>query len=566
MASDKLEKAAEVVKATLPKEKKVDKIDKVKFTDIERAGTQFVMPEGMEYEDAIALLKRRMEFEEEKTSIKETINTFPWDGAFALQKAMKEIFGWFTPETVKTFFGDVPPSLISVETDYEKTELVMWGRITLPGISGHLDTKVNMVDGHIVFMLDAIVKRKHEPVIRKLVARTREIVAKESIYRGKAFKVRFRDEDGDEKPMPEPRFLDLSQVKDAEILFSKDVMDAVSTSLFTPVERAAECRQYGIPLKRGVLLSGPYGTGKTLAAYVTAKKCIENGFTFLYCERADELHKMVKLAHQYQPAVIFCEDIDRAMSGDRSVSIDDILNIIDGIESKKTEIMVILTTNHVERINQAMLRPGRLDAVIHVAPPDAVTVQRLIRLYGRGLVSEEENLGEVGKELAGRIPAVIRECVERAKLSALRRMAPGEAFGITAEALLESAKSMRVQLELLEGKKSNVDEAKVKAVAAELGRSMENMVGIITKDGREVSPRLKASTGRRVAPRASGVPTIYGSHQESQRRNVQGVSREERGISERPVSSVHGPAFRRVLRGPWSVPGLLRMGGRRCRK
>lgn len=423
---------------------------KMHVAEIVKHGKQFIIPEGVTYPEAIDLLDRRMKFEEEETVINETVDTFVWDGAIALTKAMTEMFGWFQPEAMKSFFGTNPPQMISVETGVGETTLVPWGEFSLPGITGRIGTQVVAHNGRAAFGVYAKVKRMHEDSIRALIALTRKYVKENSIYKGKAFKMRFKDSDGDTLRMPEPKFLDLSRVDESQLIFSQEVMASVSTNLFTPVEQSDACRKHKIPLKRGVLLSGPYGTGKTLAAYVTAKKCERNNWTFLYCERADELAEMVKFAHHYQPAVIFCEDVDRVMEGDRSTSMDDILNIIDGIESKNTEIMVILTTNHVEKINPALLRPGRLDAVINVLPPDAKAVEKLIRLYGGDLIPENANLELVGQQLAGKIPAVVRECIERAKLSALK-------FGngtmvLTAESIMDAAVGMRNQLELLKPK------------------------------------------------------------------------------------------------------------------
>jgi len=90
---------------------------------------------------------------------------------------------------------------------------------------------------------------------------------------------------------------------------------------------------------------------------------------------------------------------------------------VDGIAHKDQEVIIVLTTNHVEKINAAMLRPGRLDAVISVTPPDSEAVQRLVTIYARGILNcSEPVMQEIGDKLQGHIPAVIREVVERAKL------------------------------------------------------------------------------------------------------------------------------------------------------
>lgn len=423
----------------------------VDIVEVRRHGKELIIPEGVEIPAAIDILQRQAKYEEEKVQISETLDCFVWEGALALSKAMQRQFGFFNAETVESFFGDQPPSMISIEVNHNETTLVPWGEFSLPGIDGRIATGHRRTNGRVCFVVNALVRRKFEKVIRELIELTRKIAHDESIYRGKAIRIRFIDNDGDKIPMPEPKFLDLSKVNANELIFSDSVKNAIQTSIFTPIEQADNCRKYKIPLKRGVLLCGPYGTGKTLTANISARKCIDNGFTFLYCERASELGEMVKFARQYEPALIFCEDIDREVTGARSITMDDILNVVDGIESKSAEIMIILTTNHVEKINKAMLRPGRLDAVIYVQPPDSGAVQQLVRLYARNLVADNENLTEVGNILSGQIPAVIRECVERSKLTALKN-SQGHTNGglvITATDLIEAAKTMTLQLDLL---------------------------------------------------------------------------------------------------------------------
>jgi transitional endoplasmic reticulum ATPase len=134
------------------------------------------------------------------------------------------------------------------------------------------------------------------------------------------------------------------------------------------------------------------------------------------------LRAAIEIARMYAPCVVFAEDIDRAVAGDtRTVSIDDVLNIVDGVESKKDELLLVLTTNHVERINKAMLRPGRIDAVIEISPPDAAAVAKLMRLYCGELLSPGDKLEQSSARLAGQIPAVIAEVCRKAKLYAITR-------------------------------------------------------------------------------------------------------------------------------------------------
>lgn len=437
------------------KKKNNEEEEVVHVAEIVRHGDKLVLPERLEPHDAITVLRNYIEHQEKITQFSETLDCFIWDGAIALWKAANELFGFATPVPTPGFWKDDPPALMSIRTGLNTTTMVPWGSFTLPGIEGRLETSVfkDQQTQRFMFRATALVKRKHEKQLRELFRIMREMAAENSIYRGKPVKMRFYDEDDDPIPMPEPRFLDLRNTMESQLVLNRDTKAVVDTALFTPLEHPQRCQEVGIPLKRGIMLAGPFGTGKTLLAYVAAKKAVENGWTFCYCERANELAQMVAFAHQYQPALIFCEDIDRVMSGDRSMDMDTILNIIDGIESKSAQIMVVLTTNEVVKINRAMLRPGRLDAVIEVGYPDAKAVEELIYIYGGQWLVKGESLEKVAQELKGQSPAVVRECVERSKLSAIKLSPDGE-LRITAEALYDAAIGMRYQLNLLQDKKT----------------------------------------------------------------------------------------------------------------
>jgi transitional endoplasmic reticulum ATPase len=202
----------------------------------------------------------------------------------------------------------------------------------------------------------------------------------------------------------------------------------------------------------GVLLEGEYGCGKTLVANLLARICTEYDWTYILCEKPSDLSRCVKVARRFEPCVVFCEDVDRAVSGtQRNEQIDAILNTIDGIEAKGTEIMVVLTTNHVEQLSPAMRRPGRLDVVVPVGPPDAEAVERMIGLYARSQLAFDADLTEVSDLLAGRTPAVIREVVERAKRTAIvMNDDDDKPEQLDGASLARAARGMRRHLDLLD--------------------------------------------------------------------------------------------------------------------
>jgi transitional endoplasmic reticulum ATPase len=112
--------------------------------------------------------------------------------------------------------------------------------------------------------------------------------------------------------------------------------------------------------------------------------------------------------------------------------------------------MVVLTTNHLDVINPAMLRPGRLDAVIEVTAPDQAAVERLIRVYAREMLTEDVDVSHVAQQLAGQIPAVVREVVERSKLYWLTRTGGKGPLALEEEDLSYAASTVLTQRKLTE--------------------------------------------------------------------------------------------------------------------
>lgn len=391
-------------------------------TGVEFEGSKITLPddpEKMPLVEAIKSLQRLKEDEDKFIDVSEVIDAYPLDGAVAFMMAMKKKYGWASPVPTPGFFGPKPPQMITVDVSVDTKIQVPWGSFLIPGIEKPVTTDVSRGEHGPTFMVYGSLRKKEVHLLKELADLTRQIVREKSIYKGKAIRIR-TDESGDMNVGMAPTFIDTRKIKPEEIIMASDVEALIETNIFALIKHTAECRNANIPLKRGILLEGPYGTGKTLAAMATAKHCEEHGWTFLLLDRCHALKTALEFAKRYQPCAIFAEDIDR-MTEERDEDANDLLNTIDGGLSKNSEIMVVLTTNHVEKINKAMLRPGRLDAVISVSPPDAVAAQKLLRLYARGRLDNKIDLTKIGTQLSGSTPAVIREVVERSKLAMIGR-------------------------------------------------------------------------------------------------------------------------------------------------
>lgn len=418
----------------------------VHVAEVVNYGEKIILPTGMKIPDAMGILQRRQDFLSERVNLNETFDAFPWDGANALHEVLQKKFSWAPPSSGS--------ASVKVAIGFGQEKFVPWGAFELPGTSGAVvKCDVSVKDGRFMFSMACRCFRYDEDTVKDIFKAVREYLKTGSIYKGKAIKMRFLDNDGDPLPMPEPEFMDLSKVNRSMAIYSDHIQDSIETNLLTPIERVDDLLANGIPIKRSVLLGGTYGTGKTLAATVASKVAIDTGITYLYIPRADEIKQAIEFAKQYQsPAcVIFCEDIDRVVSGERTMSMDDILNIVDGIDTKHNHLIMVFTTNDMEAINAAMIRPGRLDSVIEVTPPDAKAVERLLRLYAGDSLPLSSDLTMAGEALKGQIPAVIAEAVKRAKLVMLKKSPKGTKIeGLTEDSIIEASITLKGQMDLLE--------------------------------------------------------------------------------------------------------------------
>ncbi len=427
-----------------------------KSVDIVRSGTKIILPEGMGYDDARKWLKRKEESEEQQVNFNASMKAYPFDGAYAMYKAITNLFGFADLTSVNGPSGAEPPEMIDIKLPDGSHIKVPWGRMQFPGMDSdsYLETKYN--NATMEFKISGKIKRKFEEVTQKIADETQRILAEESIYKGKAFKVDLSFMENTNVFPPNPNFIDVSKVKWEDILLTKTARKDFSSVLLR-IQRTDECIKNKIPLKHGCLLAGPYGTGKTFLARGTSKIAVENNWTFIYLEQCSQLKNALRLAEMYAPAVIFAEDIDKATEGTRTAAINDILNTLDGMDTKDKPIITILTTNHLENINKAFLRAGRIDSLILMGALDEDTALEFIKKFarnaeGKSIIYQDKDYSIAAKSLSGIVPAFATEVINKAKMYAMYREG-GKSSKLTPEDIEVAAESFKQHIALTEGKK-----------------------------------------------------------------------------------------------------------------
>jgi transitional endoplasmic reticulum ATPase len=426
---------------------------------IRREGDTLTVPETMSLSSARDLLLEVEQAEEQR--IRRTLALpphLPADVAVAFQRSILEVCGIAMGQGRETFFGSQPPE-VRVEriSDTETVEFFL-GDLRCPFDPKNGELSVGATHdarGQWVGYISGTFRQKFLPVWERIAKQTRERLKTGSIYKGHSLRVSFTDGDHEDRAFPAIAPWTVAGALDSDILlFDDDVQAAVEDHLLTPLQHPDAIAKAGIPVKRGVLLAGLYGTGKTALARLMAKVALLSGWTVLYLDTVRDLPHGIRFAAAgLGRTLIIAEDLDR-IGQDRDENMDTLLNTLDGVDTKDLPVMTVLTTNYPERLYPGIIRPGRIDAVIEIPPPGPAVALRIARMYlgeqyndADSSEAEEEKLAAA---LAGLIPATIREICERSKLSTVTRTGKAPQEGsITAGDVHRAAGSMRNQLSMI---------------------------------------------------------------------------------------------------------------------
>ncbi|KAJ7147538.1 AAA family ATPase [Mycena crocata] len=253
-------------------------------------------------------------------------------------------------------------------------------------------------------------------------------------------------------------FVETPPIRYSEIGGQASVIQKLREAVEWPLLHPDTFSRLGVRPPKGVLLYGPPGCSKTVLARACA---FESGVNFIAVKGPEVLNKFVgesertvreifRKARAAAPSIVFFDEID-ALASSRTSSdtesgsshegvLTSLLNEMDGVQ-ELLGVTVLAATNRPDAIDSALMRPGRLDRILYVGPPDQEGREEILRIRMKNMsVSPDVDITQIARMTDGCSGAEITAlCQEAALLTMQQDMnaahVPHEAFVAASKAL-----------------------------------------------------------------------------------------------------------------------------------
>jgi AAA+ superfamily predicted ATPase len=260
----------------------------------------------------------------------------------------------------------------------------------------------------------------HADVAARIAAEIRELAVVHNVYRGQV--VSFgRSMFGERETVL--RFHTRPSLTVEELILPSDTLAMISRQVVAVAEHREQLLAAGQHLKRGLLLYGPPGVGKTHTVRYLVSQLTDTTIVQLTGDSLRLIGVACSVARTLQPAMIVVEDVDliaedRGMHPGHHPLLFQLLNEMDGL-AEDADVAFLLTTNRADVLEPALAaRPGRVDQAVELELPDMDARRRLFELYRGDLRVDRTRLGPLLERTAGVTASFLKELLRRAAVIA----------------------------------------------------------------------------------------------------------------------------------------------------
>src|SRR4051795_13483451 len=194
-------------------------------------------------------------------------------------------------------------------------------------------------------------------------------------------------------------------------------------------------KKLGAKVPRGILLHGPPGTGKTLLAKAVAKESkakffAQSAASFVEMFAglgAARIRRLFRIARKAAPAIIFIDELDAVgatrgsdISGEKDQTLNQLLVEMDGF-GDSGDLVVVAASNLLDKLDPALLRPGRFDRQVFVSPPDLKGREEILRVHSQNKPLQGVDLEMVARQTSGLTGADLANICNEAAIFAGRQ-------------------------------------------------------------------------------------------------------------------------------------------------
>ncbi|HJY77640.1 MAG TPA: AAA family ATPase [Burkholderiales bacterium] len=253
----------------------------------------------------------------------------------------------------------------------------------------------------------------------RFLSELRTLMRKRNVYRGHVISLSTDRYEG-----VQVHFHRLPKIERDRIILPEGLLQRIERQTLGFAKHSERLRAMGRHLKRGLLLHGAPGTGKTLTAMYLSAQMTGRTVLLLTGRGLGLVERSCAMARVLQPAIVILEDVD-LVAEERTrptaactALLFELLNQMDGL-ADDADILFLLTTNRPDILEPALAsRPGRIDQAIEVPLPDEACRRRLLALYGQGLELRLRREDEIIARTKGASAAFIKELMRKAALFA----------------------------------------------------------------------------------------------------------------------------------------------------